>query len=1508
VSTWVLLKISTLLAGNWPQLAATAASTALKLLVQGPAKKYLQTRAQRKAFNNAMDRAILKFSHEKPHLVACLFDEHFIKHHLASELVKLLSRCRDPSAGEIEQRYAAQFIEPIKRDMADTVQLLIQLTEEELKEEPTLQEVLTHRQSDESNRILRRVFGTDGTLVPAASKSVPQAPADLNSNISLAFQAASVELLSWPQTLDGKAWLDRSELISLHDRIEGSETSTTLVLGEPGVGKSALLSRLGNLFKGKGYAVLALKADLLPEELGTYEGLREYLEFPCPVNDAVAAMAAKSRVLILVDQLDALGELVDLRTQRLTVMLRLVKQLAGMKNVHVLCSCRSFERVYDKRLNTIDAEEVTLELPAWSQVEVILLERGINAATWPQDFKNLLRVPQYLKLFLKHFTGTAEARIFESHQAMLEEIWGERILKGPPGKAGIETLERLSEYMSTREVLFAPLAMFDADRPVVDQLVATGLLQHQANKLSVSFAHQTIFDFARARSFITHGESLSNHVLARQSSLFIRPKLWSALNYLRATDSVAYETALNQLWSATNLRKHLRTLIIDFIGQLEDPSVLEFRIAKEAATVFGLLGFVLQATCGRQRWFDALKPNLLLDAIRSDVRTAAVAISTLQQALAFARDEVLDLLKNHWMKSDELRRQALFVIRNLAEWDEKSVAFASAIVGTTALDNSTVMDLASAISVAAPQKAPRVIAIHLKAALEAAEAANYTEPSDEAESGDSDFHSIAERIERREADPLRKILHPSRTEWYEVSAVAEAAPAEYLAEVWPIARAIVEHYAKRHESRSLYNEDYLSSSELDLDGGDERRLEYPLFDSFGYAVKKLAATDVAEFKKFVAANEGSRALTVQRLIALGLLEIAPHETRYVAGYLLGDRRRLHLGSFRHNYGDTRRILKAIAESVEKDEVSALETEILAFDPYVDAYEKSEGEKRLEIAKWRRQYQMSLLSALPAKWLSSGARGLLPAQGLPADREAAYPEVWTSTSPMSATKMAAASDTTIQRFLAAFPDNKEWGDVFTRSGGSVEVSREFAEFAKTAPERAIAIALTLDPATSQRPAAYMLDAVAGTKLPLSALIDLFLGLVGKGFDGNEFRAAAASALRNRTRRPEGLPDPVLKLFETWLEDDAVAVDEPVETSQAREPQATSMLWESHRLHILPGGSYPILDAYFMGLYARGNALGSEEANRILRQLERRLTKGDRIAIWIGMAYGVLQRLGAFPKAEAEQFLTRLFVAYPALTATHAGVVLIARAIAWADPELTRNWLMELKVSENPLSQQAFGELTVLRAVLVKSDSFSVAEIESALSDQEPKMVLLGMTFAAVHLWLELDDPKLLTPILVAAFGSPDKDVSRAAMDWYRLSGGLSWDSKTRPVLEATYSGSAAFLCEDDSYLLDRISDVIDDAPDFVAAICEKIIDARNSNLGNFASSAVMEAETLLSISLTLQRQPEPSKSKGLDLFEKLQAANAYKVREVLVEIDRRPTGGSPQSALRRRRRRPRVKRT
>jgi hypothetical protein len=688
----VIIKFAPLAAEYSSTLLGWLISAAVKAALSSQTKKWLEGRAKQRAYLAALDRALSQTGKEFPNLARALVDKEFLSSTISNETKLFLTRVSTPSAERIAQDYQRRFAPDGEAEIASAAKRFLELFEQECKRENALQDLLTHRQTDETNRIVKEIAAQQG--LPDESTDFPQID---EGSIVAAFRVASQELLNWPQTLDQSEWIDRPELGQLLARISENEDSVSLLLGEPGSGKSALLARLGGEARRSGWVVLAIKADQLPEAMASLDGLRSFYDLPGPVVDCLRVAATERKVVVLLDQLDALGELVDLQTQRLAVLLRLLNSIKQTKNIHIVCSCRTFERTYDRRLSMVQAEEIHLALPPWELVSGILKERGIVADTWPDSFRSLLRVPQCLKLFLRHFSGLGEARIFETYQTMLEELWT-KVLFTSRHSTAQELAYNIATEMAEREVLFVPTARFDQLRQDLDYLVSSGVLQKDQSGKQLSFSHQTLFDFARARAFIAREQSLSRYVLERQTGLFIRPKLWSALIYLRATDETVYRSELLAVWGATGLRAHIKTLLIEFMGQQEKPLECEIVALRPMFADAYYSANAFSAVAGRKAWFGVISADVLPDAMRGSTQAAQSTLSVLQAAWSLARERVLQLLKTHWIPDTTKHLHAWYVLRTLSEWDREALDVALEVVRTSDFGNGEVQYVASIIS------------------------------------------------------------------------------------------------------------------------------------------------------------------------------------------------------------------------------------------------------------------------------------------------------------------------------------------------------------------------------------------------------------------------------------------------------------------------------------------------------------------------------------------------------------------------------------------------------------------------------------------------------------------------------------------------------------------------------------------------------------------------------------------------------------------------------------------
>ena len=163
------------------------------------------------------------------------------------------------------------------------------------------------------------IGGTEDRLSDGSRDAPPPrtlTPSDIEA-IGHAFGAVSEALLGWPQDTDGQ-WIERPELERLRELAMRDQPAVTALLGEPGGGKSAIFARLGSQLSEDGTILLAIKADRVPRTVATLTELDAWIGCEIPVVEALRRLAATRRVVVLIDQLDALADLMDQHSQRLS--------------------------------------------------------------------------------------------------------------------------------------------------------------------------------------------------------------------------------------------------------------------------------------------------------------------------------------------------------------------------------------------------------------------------------------------------------------------------------------------------------------------------------------------------------------------------------------------------------------------------------------------------------------------------------------------------------------------------------------------------------------------------------------------------------------------------------------------------------------------------------------------------------------------------------------------------------------------------------------------------------------------------------------------------------------------------------------------------------------------------------------------------------------------------------------------------------------------------------------
>lgn len=1313
----------------------------------------------------------------------------------------------------------------------------------------------------------------------SVSRDTP-APSDSDAQIDVSavhqsFGEASRLLLGWPQDTDGR-WIDRPELNELYGRATQGESTLTVLLGRPGVGKSAILARLGMRLREEGVTLLAIKADQVPPSCSSLDGIDEWIG--CDgVQDALRQLAETRQVVVLIDQLDALADLMDQRSDRLTALLQLVGSIRAMPNVRVILSCREFEYRNDVRLSTLGAEAVTLEPPPWEAVAPLLSEYGVAIEQLGEEQRQVLRTPQHLKVFIQYFAKRNRQPVFSTYQALLDHVVRENLHKGF-GQKTVLAAERVATEMASDEELWVARSRFSADyEDELRNLVVAEVLVESENGLSIAFRHQTVFDFFRARAFLGSGRSLAEYILTeKQESLFVRPVLWSALTYLRESDRAMYRREFGRLWGNEELRLHLRLLLAAFLGQLPNPDEVEagWLLPKLHDAQFSRR--TLFAMAGSLGWFERVR-NLLPGLMSAGPEQASNLTPLLGRALAFARDDVLSLIEKYWLGREQYRAAVYWgVIHDLTSWDRRTVDMAAQHVEQAtdgfSDDNNQGLHIAKLIAKYEPEMAPVVLFRYCQAQTNRMTAV----------SGSG----------RHSTDRAIAAVLGSGGDWYGADGLATKAPKAFIVEGWTWLKETLEGLATDPspvfvEYRDCHHVPHLRNGET-------------LWSAFEAAIGGFAESDPAEFLVFVNENEHIDLKLVHRLLALGLERVASKNPRAVVDYLLGDPRRFAIGSAMNRHRLTCGLIAAATPKAANVNVRRLEQAILNWDFHADLGE--EPERRFHRMKWIREARMKLLRSIPHEKSSPETRDFLRKEerALPyiEDRDEGPVRASIIGSPMSAEQMVAAADDHIVNLFSELTDDTEGYHSRRRMeliGGTVQASGAFAEFAKQCPDRALNIIERFQPGRQERPAGQALAALGDSDVSPEVLIDYVLRLHDRGFASNDFLRDAASCLSDVASRNKGLDDNTCELLEHWLTDVKPSTEssapgtfndiEQTDTNVSDSAQP-SLLWDAGGLHILPHGNFPVLRALVMGYLYRGPM----DADGCLGVLDRHVDRMESDEVWVAMMQYLPYLEGAH-RQSALTFLHRLFEARPGVLYSQMAVRMAYRSLSWISDsimELTINaWL----TGSWPQGPQAAGEVAMVLHLREPECLVARERVERMIEGAEfeasvAERVRIGL---AHTLRVALPEPgmrPLATDLLIRLMSVRNDPLSKA-ISWIFLDeDAFPPDQYTEQILLACNDSPHMLVADRDKPLLDRLGGLLANSwnPLLIHAVARTYLECRNQRGRHSGPEMLMDA-SLVELALTFHRLPA-TRTEGLDLFEHLLASSSYDAEDRLKTLDRR----------------------
>lgn len=1235
----------------------------------------------------------------------------------------------------------------------------------------------------------------------------------------------SSDLATYPQKLVTGRWIERPELVQLEAQLRARDTDQPVILvGPPGAGKSAALAWLTERLQDE-FELVVIKADRLPVGIDSLEELTSWLRLPSSILDYLDALARTSRVVLVIDQLDALADFVDLHTRRLDLLIELLERAAKIEGVSVVASSRKFELDHDGRFRALPFQERELALPTEEVVANELVAAGVAPENLTHELREFLRVPHWLNVFVGVVgIDSVPTTVY----GLFESFWSKRVSVGARGAAVAELAIRLATRMAEEEQAW--LGSEEYRSAELTALLDRKVLVQDASGLRVGFAHQTFQAHCRVRSFLNGESTLLGEVKRTGGSLFVRPTLWAALGSLRLLARDRYIAQVEELLGADSMRVHVQVLVAEHLGRLENPSDQEVQWLEHLAEQDGLARACFNAIAGNRAWFEKIRSKRLGLWMRTyPYEVFPMVVTGWQHDPHF----VLSIVERIWIADRSQQRLALDALSRVDDWEDVEVELLLPLATFVDADPYLFARLATTLSRSKPQLAAKFVTARLRSLHQ----------HRNAEAGDSDDFESAR---------LRHSVLREGLVGLELGEFATSAPLEFAETVMPW---FVEATAPITDTDSGSFRDY----RFTLPGSEYFGQSRVAF-SLQRAIVALATTAPDKFHLWAKPYLDVKQQIVQALLARGYAQLASAEPKSAIQFLLADSRRLELEA------STVQLLTQLAPHLEPADASELCRLILSHRHY-ETREYQDPETRRSLEKHNRRARLRLLQLLPTDLLTPKARSVV-------DQESrVFPDVPQPDardpmieSPVSAAQLQRAKDDHIINLFDELSD--ETGFHHPRSwemGGAIQASRELEQVVKEDPARGMRLLHRLDPSRQQTPARAIIDGLVGAGVELEELESAVLLCSGRGFASEEFRSTAAYALRKVADR--GLSDSIVDLLSSWIEEATESVEEAEDPDKDPDQQVRSVLWR-HGGGTLPRGHYPILSALRRGLLRRDPPDWDGWIARLVSSV-------DSVEVSAWRALIKFDQLASVPhdKQLMKQFANEL-MSRPDVRDSPEGVSFVAGSRWWVDPERTREWTGSYAETKWPLGQLAFGELVGLLWTQPERPEWTERLVGARSFSSD---VVRGLLSSAAHLSTELGYRPTCDELILQLV--PDCDPG--------LIDGLLATPRFRLVADDRILLAQAVVHRLSELSMESVEHLVTESVSLVPMAPQLAVRVVSEYLERYeAGGSLAIGSDVVDVALALARTTE-CRLEGVELFDRALRLGIYGTAAALRSIDRRP---------------------
>lgn len=399
----------------------------------------------------------------------------------------------------------------------------------------------------------------------------------------------------------------------LDELIQSTQShAITLLMAEAGMGKSALLLELKNELESQGVVVAPIRLDRCKLE-NSADAFGQTLGFSYTPTYSLAKYAANNKIVLVLDQLDAIRWTAAHSDNALHVCQEIVRQVLTLRNsdvnISIVFASRDFDINEDVALNawlgSINDELNSVKLSSLSDETVKELvqpyEKYENLSAEQQD---TLKIPLWLGIYISIALSEDCPPDFTNKLELVKRYWENRVLEAnkitDPNQNLLVINELLHQMISKSKFSVSETSLHNISLTALSALLSVGLITKQSKQ--ISFRHQALFDYQVGVRLFSAAQDSFDKLLEEigdfsQQTLTRREHLKYAMSMLLTESQKGFCNTALLLLHSKYIRFHLKYLLFNSLKEIKHFKAPAKHLVNDIVKSPELLPHLLSSTC-----------------------------------------------------------------------------------------------------------------------------------------------------------------------------------------------------------------------------------------------------------------------------------------------------------------------------------------------------------------------------------------------------------------------------------------------------------------------------------------------------------------------------------------------------------------------------------------------------------------------------------------------------------------------------------------------------------------------------------------------------------------------------------------------------------------------------------------------------------------------------------------------------------------------------------------------